>query len=63
MKNILEFENFINESNNSLILDTVDQIHKTIEELKKDKSLLKSEVDKLYTLAGPFVKQLHKLVK
>ena len=63
MKNILEFENFINESNNSLILDTVDQIHKTIEELKKDKSLLKSEVDKLYTLAGPFVKQLHVLVK
>jgi len=63
MKTIPKYKDFIEESSNTLILDTVDQIHKTIEILKNDKSLSKMEVDKLYTLAGPFVKQMHKLVK
>ena len=64
--NTKTFENFnVSESSalNTMVLDTVDSIHKTIEALKKDTSVSKADADQLFALAGPLVKQLHKFVK
>jgi hypothetical protein len=57
-------ESIVNEdaNNNAMILDLIDQIQNTITTLKKDKNLVKPEVDKLFTLSTPFVKALHNLV-
>lgn len=49
-------------SNTGIILSAVDKIQDTIKALKADKTLPKSETDKLFTLAGPLVKALLKLV-
>jgi len=58
-------ESKINEDagTNGMILDLVDQIQSVINNLKKDKNLVKPEVDRLFTLSTPFVKALHNLVK
>lgn len=64
--NTKTFENFgVTESSsvNTMVLDTVDSIHKTIEALKNDPSVSKTDAEQLFTLAGPLVKQLHKFVK
>ena len=55
----------VNEANmNSEILDVVEDLQTLIKKLKKDSNYKKRpEVEKLFTYAGPIVKELHKLVE
>jgi hypothetical protein len=50
------------EKHNAKILDLIDNIHGLIKNLKDSDDILKSDSDKLFTLAGPFVKALLKIV-
>jgi len=58
-------EGKLNEGNmNSEILDVVEDLQALIKKLKKDSNYKKRpEVEKLFTYAGPIVKELHKLVE
>ena len=58
-----EIKKNLHEGNNTMILDLIEQIHKIINILKKDKSLNKSDTGKLYTQAKPLIDQLHKIIK
>jgi len=61
MKKIKLFEQFFNESiSNSDILDMVDMIHNLINNIKSKDS---KRGAKLFTLAGPFIKELHTLLE
>ena len=58
-------ESKLTEANmNSEILDVVEDLQTLIKKLKKDSNYKKRpEVEKLFTYAGPIVKELHKLVE
>ena len=61
MKPIKLFEAFINENvSNSEILDLVDNIQAVIQKIKAEN---KSKGSKLFTIAGPLVKELHSLME
>jgi hypothetical protein len=61
MKPIKLFEQFLNENvSNSEILDLVDSIQAVIQKIKAEN---KSKGSKLFTIAGPLVKELHSLME
>lgn len=61
MKHIKLYESFVNERvSNSDILDLVDDIHDLIQKIKAENS---SKGSKLFTAAGPLIKELHTLTE
>ena len=61
MKYVKLFEKFLNENvSNSEILDLVDNIQALIQKIKAGN---KSKGSKLFTIAGPLVKELHSLME
>lgn len=61
MKHIKIFETFVNEKvSNSDILDLVDNIQNVIQKVKAENN---SRGTKLFTVAGPLIKELHLLTE
>lgn len=61
MKHIKLYESFVNERvSNSDILDLVDDIQALIQKIKAENS---SKGSKLFTAAGPLIKELHSLTE
>jgi uncharacterized protein (DUF1501 family) len=61
MKNLKPFETFVNEAvSNSEILDLVDNIQALIKKVKTENG---SRGAKLFTAAGPLIKELHSLTE
>lgn len=62
LKESIEKTSLTESKHNKMILDTIDNIHKTIMTLKDDDTINKTDLNKLFVTFKPLFNALHKLV-